>query len=77
MNDTHGHNGGSVKEQIVFIASEKENRFNPGWIHPPSFALHNEFQLEKTRSDGVLDTGMARYLRASLDILAHSLPTTA
>ena len=31
----------SVKEQIqltkVFIASEKENRFNPGWIHPTSF----------------------------------------
>ena len=30
----------SVKEQIqltkVFIASEKEYRFNPDWIHPPS-----------------------------------------
>eukprot|EP00731_Ephydatia_muelleri_P002109 Em0001g2109a len=45
----HGHNRTSVKEQIqltkVFIAAEKENRFNPGWIHPSSFALHNEFQL--------------------------------
>ena len=30
----------SVKEQIqLIIASEKENRFNPGWIR------HNEFQL--------------------------------
>ena len=37
MNDMHGHSKTSVKEQIKgFIAAEKENRFNPGWIHPPS-----------------------------------------
>ena len=27
----------------VFIASEQENRFNPGWIH--MHPLHKEFQL--------------------------------
>ena len=36
----HGHSRTSVKVQIqltkAFIAAEKENRFNPGWIHPPS-----------------------------------------
>ena len=44
------HNRTSVKEQIQltkgFIAAEKENRFNPGSIHPPS----SQYNWEKTRS---------------------------
>ena len=43
----------SVKEQIqltakVFIASEKENRFNPGWIHPSSQRVSTGRKLART-----------------------------
>ena len=47
MNGMHGHSRTSVKEHIQltkgFIAAEKENIFNPGWIH--ILHLHNESQL--------------------------------